>query len=137
MVEIYVTQPQDPDIVRFGERRTQSHQRMRDQSVGRLEPELEVSGGEAAPYLEQCYAVRCAERARLTTSAVEVKLCRALGIGTRSEGGSADEKIELIRRPGEDRDPHLRRNETRGFFFQAEDGIRDYKVTGVQTCALP
>ena len=32
--------------------------------------------------------------------------------------------------------------ETREFpmgitFFQAEDGIRDYKVTGVQTCALP
>src|ERR1039457_3727271 len=24
-----------------------------------------------------------------------------------------------------------------GFFFQAEDGIRDHKVTGVQTCALP
>ena len=23
------------------------------------------------------------------------------------------------------------------FFFQAEDGIRDYDVTGVQTCALP
>src|SRR5205807_5923981 len=23
------------------------------------------------------------------------------------------------------------------FFFQAEDGIREYKVTGVQTCALP
>src|SRR5256885_11605032 len=23
------------------------------------------------------------------------------------------------------------------FDFQAEDGIRDYKVTGVQTCALP
>src|SRR5256885_3874027 len=23
------------------------------------------------------------------------------------------------------------------FRFQAEDGIRDYKVTGVQTCALP
>src|SRR3989454_4303312 len=22
------------------------------------------------------------------------------------------------------------------FFFQAEDGIRDYKVTGVQTCAM-
>src|SRR5256885_593913 len=29
---------------------------------------------------------------------------------------------------------HLAAN---GFFFQAEDGIRDYKVTGVQTCALP
>src|SRR5205807_9150193 len=26
---------------------------------------------------------------------------------------------------------------SRSFFFQAEDGIRDYKVTGVQTCALP
>src|SRR5207245_7581315 len=24
-----------------------------------------------------------------------------------------------------------------GFFFQAEDGIRDATVTGVQTCALP
>src|SRR5256885_6627434 len=28
-------------------------------------------------------------------------------------------------------------DETVFFFFQAEDGIRDYKVTGVQTCALP
>src|SRR5256885_627855 len=27
--------------------------------------------------------------------------------------------------------------ELKAFFFQAEDGIRDYKVTGVQTCALP
>src|SRR5690606_40912908 len=24
-----------------------------------------------------------------------------------------------------------------GFVFQAEDGIRDFHVTGVQTCALP
>src|SRR5256885_5260946 len=30
-----------------------------------------------------------------------------------------------------------RRCHTIYFFFQAEDGIRDYKVTGVQTCALP
>src|SRR5256885_10774962 len=29
------------------------------------------------------------------------------------------------------------RPRSRFFFFQAEDGIRDYKVTGVQTCALP
>src|SRR5947209_19929093 len=27
--------------------------------------------------------------------------------------------------------------ETLSFFFQAEDGIRDIGVTGVQTCALP
>src|SRR5256885_16475226 len=34
---------------------------------------------------------------------------------------------------------HVRgwRAAARFFFFQAEDGIRDYKVTGVQTCALP
>src|SRR2546430_12639871 len=28
-------------------------------------------------------------------------------------------------------------DESRIFFFQAEDGIRDLTVTGVQTCALP
>src|SRR5690348_6676530 len=28
-------------------------------------------------------------------------------------------------------------NIRRNFFFQAEDGIRDGRVTGVQTCALP
>src|SRR5690606_40274400 len=27
--------------------------------------------------------------------------------------------------------------ELNSFFFQAEDGIRDFHVTGVQTCALP
>src|SRR5699024_11700372 len=33
----------------------------------------------------------------------------------------------------------IRETESRdlGFFFQAEDGIRDRNVTGVQTCALP
>src|SRR5439155_16916697 len=31
----------------------------------------------------------------------------------------------------------LRRPAYRHFFFQAEDGIRDGHVTGVQTCALP
>src|SRR5438046_7843823 len=29
------------------------------------------------------------------------------------------------------------RTHRRCFFFQAEDGIRDWSVTGVQTCALP
>src|SRR5207245_6860340 len=32
---------------------------------------------------------------------------------------------------------HHRRAVTLLFFFQAEDGIRDATVTGVQTCALP
>src|ERR1035437_9670521 len=34
------------------------------------------------------------------------------------------------------REPGLSRS-ARWVFFQGEDGIRDYKVTGVQTCALP
>src|SRR6266849_1602847 len=38
--------------------------------------------------------------------------------------------------PSEVEEPQ-RTNETRGFFFQAEDGIRDQLVTGDQTCALP
>src|SRR5256885_10848311 len=33
--------------------------------------------------------------------------------------------------------PEATQRATLRFFFQAEDGIRDYKVTGVQTCALP
>src|SRR2546430_4510377 len=32
---------------------------------------------------------------------------------------------------------HVEVRRNRGFFFQAEDGIRDLTVTGVQTCALP
>src|SRR5256885_5175581 len=32
---------------------------------------------------------------------------------------------------------HSKGTRRKAFFFQAEDGIRDYKVTGVQTCALP
>src|SRR5439155_2130171 len=32
---------------------------------------------------------------------------------------------------------HARRCDPVVFFFQAEDGIRDGHVTGVQTCALP
>src|SRR3712207_8336340 len=31
----------------------------------------------------------------------------------------------------------MRQASCRWFFFQAEDGIRDIGVTGVQTCALP
>src|SRR6201993_5538713 len=34
-------------------------------------------------------------------------------------------------------EPRVMGLRTMPFFFQAEDGIRDYKVTGVQTCALP
>src|SRR5256885_5650081 len=38
---------------------------------------------------------------------------------------------------GTERAAPLIPSERVSLFFQAEDGIRDYKVTGVQTCALP
>src|SRR5690348_17550535 len=34
-------------------------------------------------------------------------------------------------------DQDVMKSESSVFFFQAEDGIRDGRVTGVQTCALP
>src|SRR5256885_222660 len=55
-----------------------------------------------------------------------------------------DESVPLLGRLDEAATAHIERKERRGdqsldviFFFQAEDGIRDYEVTGVQTCALP
>ena len=44
----------------------------------------------------------------------------------RGEGAGGNEKREKKRRESRE-----------VFFFRAEDGIRDYDVTGVQTCALP
>src|SRR2546430_8676885 len=48
-------------------------------------------------------------------------------------------KRGIVRWPREQqgRDQLLRRGLLLFFFFQAEDGIRDLTVTGVQTCALP
>src|SRR2546430_1363606 len=54
------------------------------------------------------------------TSAVSDKLLDLVALG----GKSAADK-------GKDTRDYL------AFFFQAEDGIRDLTVTGVQTCALP
>ena len=44
-----------------------------------------------------------------------------------------------MRKEGEEKKTRMDRNiiESIIFFFQAEDGIRDTSVTGVQTCALP
>src|SRR5256885_1306337 len=53
-------------------------------------------------------------------------------IRVRSEGGSYGEPQQVVLLTGSHTLLILC-----FFFFQAEDGIRDYKVTGVQTCALP
>src|SRR5690348_17567168 len=42
-------------------------------------------------------------------------------------------QVKILESEEEERDTRVRDC----FFFQAEDGIRDGRVTGVQTCALP
>src|SRR2546429_5906656 len=49
----------------------------------------------------------------------------------------AVERGEYVLRVREGGEPELIVVGTGFFFFQAEDGIRDVAVTGVQTCALP
>src|SRR5437762_10604467 len=53
--------------------------------------------------------------------------------------GSGGCSAESVHHDGVDRDRREKQGEVRDrvFFFQAEDGIRDTSVTGVQTCALP
>ena len=55
--------------------------------------------------------------------------------GRRDMGGVVCYQCEILI-PDENFDTNVRDN-VLVFFFQAEDGIRDYDVTGVQTCALP
>src|SRR5438093_8638343 len=54
-------------------------------------------------------------------------------------GKSCGRRVWLFLSQAEDgiRDWAVTGVQTCAFFFQAEDGIRDWSVTGVQTCALP
>src|SRR3989339_659326 len=52
----------------------------------------------------------------------------------KQSGYLYEPRIILI---GEDCLEHISEEASHFFFFQAEDGIRDWSVTGVQTCALP
>src|SRR5690348_979561 len=45
--------------------------------------------------------------------------------------------LEEVKQEDEQPPPPPPEMERPAFFFQAEDGIRDGRVTGVQTCALP
>src|ERR1019366_3407038 len=51
---------------------------------------------------------------------------RGIRDGGRRQVGHAGQRIAVLLTP-----------RLRCYFFQAEDGIRDWSVTGVQTCALP
>src|SRR5690348_17523022 len=60
----------------------------------------------------------------------------AKGIGAKEWNNSLKTKLSLL--PKKLFRIRMSRNfGMRVFFFQAEDGIRDGRVTGVQTCALP
>src|SRR2546426_596736 len=80
------------------------------------------------------------------TSAVSDKLLDLVGLGGKSAADKGKDTRDYLAAAF----PELNAWERAGadassagmvdagfFFFQAEDGIRDYKVTGVQTCALP
>src|SRR5256885_12232601 len=81
------------------------------------------------------------------TSAVSDRLIDLVGLGGKSAADKGKDNRDYLAAAF----PELNAGERAGadasstgmvdagfdFFFQAEDGIRDYKVTGVQTCALP
>src|SRR5258708_18275028 len=60
---------------------------------------------------------------------------RRLTLRFREQIAEAERARRQGPRPGDARPSLLGR--AKAFFFQAEDGIRDDLVTGVQTCALP
>src|SRR5438132_6169505 len=61
------------------------------------------------------------DRPYVASSFMSVAIARVF---TSALAGSSKGKPEIVKMP-------------LPFFFQAEDGIRDHCVTGVQTCALP
>src|SRR2546430_1985106 len=78
----------------------------------------------------------------------EVEGAQSAEVGAAGRWGRMGraERTASSRAPSPAETPHSARSTTRGnascqrrsaFFFQAEDGIRDLTVTGVQTCALP
>src|SRR2546421_653372 len=55
----------------------------------------------------------------------------------RAAAGAGGRLDLRLRDEGPRREAGPKREDRLFFFFQAEDGIRDLIVTGVQTCALP
>src|SRR5690348_1775307 len=70
----------------------------------------------------------------------QVSVCTGASTGPEWDGALAMAGGVDLRLPYQS-DPETRKRINAGemdyFFFQAEDGIRDGRVTGVQTCALP
>src|SRR5690606_25341390 len=63
-----------------------------------------------------------------------VKMNRSANQRMKSDRKSVEEGMQADAGYSSNMNQHRK---DRGVFFQAEDGIRDFHVTGVQTCALP
>src|SRR5262249_55213232 len=92
------------------------------------------AGDGRRPYERPSTARFCAERPRSSVLMPVRGVCvqRARGARcARSRGRPVSSPQSLCAAPGRYVMAYV------VFFFQAEDGIRDWSVTGVQTCALP
>src|SRR5262249_9696332 len=81
-----------------------------------LRPRQPANGGRTRSEIGRA---SCRERAESSGGAVTVEKREKRWSGRRRRG------------------TEVRQHAVSFFFFQAEDGIRDWSVTGVQTCALP
>src|SRR5687768_8866022 len=102
-----------------------------------VQVEVKAEGGQACCLVrDEGPGISVAEQARLFHKGV--RLSSVPTGGEPSTGFGLAVAWDLVRKIGGD----LRCESKPGsgacfFFFQAEDGIRDVAVTGVQTCALP
>src|SRR6266511_3244418 len=69
-------------------------------------------------------------RSRWTAYHLKKKDVTAVHANSGEERQTVTNEVVKFNFPGLTPGPYI-------FFFQAEDGIRDFHVTGVQTCALP
>src|SRR5256884_3424705 len=77
--------------------------------------------------MTRCNTIKKAKRAAACEARLRARTTRERSRGTDCMAGGADSFDNL----------DGSRSQSLFFFFQAEDGIRDVAVTGVQTCALP
>src|SRR5256885_1657561 len=101
---------------------------------------METSESPTGQSMSRCSGLRQCDR--LNRRAAEAQSTEGAGVAAAGERVSMESRTGIEASPIDCSSagrllPSFRVVATYAFFFQAEDGIRDYKVTGVQTCALP
>src|SRR5699024_11660367 len=98
--------------------------------------------------LEGCELVVTLEPCAMCAAAAQASRVSSVVLGAwEPKTGACGSLVDVLRAPGALFVPEVRAGVLEAecqevlrrffFFFQAEDGIRDRNVTGVQTCALP